>query len=156
MAIAEMSPDSRRLQQRLRQQQRPPAMAPGITPTGPKQQVVEGPLSMGPRLFPPSELTMPCLQPSPRSLPTEAGRHRGSRLWLAAALIALPVLGLMPAAMAQTLMNPYHNSYNSWNQQFPGYQNGGRNYRGEIERMNPYGPSYRAIERQQRNLFRWR
>lgn len=75
------------------------------------------------------------------------------RLFLAV-LISSAALLSGGSAQAQTY-NPYANQYRQWNQGFPGYQGGSREYRRQIREMNPYGSSYRQIEQNNRRYSSW-
>ena len=73
---------------------------------------------------------------------------------LLAALISGTALFTAGTAQAQ-YTNPYASPYRQWNQSFPGYQGGSREYRRQIRDMNPYGGSYRQIEQNNRRYSSW-
>ena len=72
----------------------------------------------------------------------------------AAALLALPTIVMSGVAHAQ-YYNPYANQYRQWNQSFPGYQGGNREYRQQIREMNPYSGAYRQYQQENRRSYGW-
>ena len=74
---------------------------------------------------------------------------------LVSALIALPMLVASASAVHAQNYNPYRQQYNQWNQQFPGYQGGGKEYRQQIREMNPYGDVYGQFQQENRRNRSW-
>ena len=74
---------------------------------------------------------------------------------LAAALLALPLCLSANPSQAQSFQNPYQQRYSSWNQSFPGYQDGGSQYRRQVREMNPYGELHRSYQRERQETMQW-
>lgn len=79
--------------------------------------------------------------------------HRSAMTRILAA-IALSLSGLLVAADAHAqYYNPYQKQYNNWNNSNPGYRDGSRDVRRQMEENNPYRDSYREQQRYNRSLF---
>ncbi len=66
---------------------------------------------------------------------------------------ASALIGFLPGSALAQYYNPYKQQCNQWNNQFPGYQGGSREYRRDIREMNPYRQEYRQEDRRNKQYF---